>query len=119
MVEVEFDTLKKLVVHEVIEHEVKDLVKLRVLGLRQDSVAQALVWAEGVLFTRNAMLPTAEIVKQQLQGIIHFTAVEFALMKKYKKTLTSEGVKIPVIDVSKNPSLRDLAKALKKRHKES
>lgn len=114
MVKVSFKALKEIVIHEVIEHKVRDLVRLRVLGLRQGSLAQPLVWAEGVVFSRNAMPPIEDVVKQRMEGIIHFSAVEWASMPKYKSRLRSGGVTIPVINVSDNPNLRDVAKALKK-----
>jgi len=118
MVKVSFKPLKEIVIYEVIEHKVGDLVRLRVLGVRQGSLALPLVWAEGIVFSRNAMPLTEDVVKQRMEGIIHFSAVEWALMPKYKSRLRSGGVTVPVINVSRNPSLRELAKALK-RHKET
>ena len=119
MVKVSFKPLKEIVIYEAIEHKVRDLVKLRVLGLRQGSLALPLVWAEGVVFSRNVMPLTEDVVKQRMEGIIHFSAVEWALMSKYKSRLRSGGVTIPVINVSSNPSLRDVAIALKKTRKKS
>lgn len=119
MVKVTFKPLKEIVIHEVIEHKLRNLVRLRVLGLRRDSIAQPLVWAEGVVFTRSSVPPIEDIVKQSLEGVIHFSAIEWALMPKYRSALKSGGVTIPVINVSDNPSLTEVARALKKRHKKS
>ncbi len=119
MVKITFKPLKEIIIHENIEHKVRDLVRLRVLGLRKDSVALPLVWAEGVVFSRTMIPPIEDVVKDQLEGIIHFQAVEWALMSKYKKALKSEGVTVPVINVSENSSLRDVAKALKRPRKKT
>lgn len=119
MVEVEFRPIEKIVIHEVIHHKIRDLIRLRILGVRQGSLAQPLLWAEGVAFSRTAMSPTEDVVLEQLQGIIHFLAIEWAIMPTYRSTLKSKGVTIPVIDVSKNPSLREVAKQLKRRPKKS
>lgn len=116
MIEVEFKSVKKVIIHEAVKHDIKGLVRLRILGLRRDSVAQPLVWAEGVLFIRAVMPLTKDIIKQRLEeGIVHFDAIEWALMPKFKKVLRSEGVTIPVLNGSDNTNLRDIAKALKKR----
>lgn len=119
MVKVTFKQIKEIVIYEAIEHRLKDLVRFRILGLRRDSVAQPLVWAQGVVFSRNAVPPIKEVVKDSMEGIIHFSAVEWALMPKYRKSLQSDGVTIPVINVSNNPSLCDVAEALKKTRKKS
>jgi len=117
MVKVFFRPLKEIIIHEAIEHTLNDLVRYRVLGVRIDSMAQPLVWAEGVVFSRRGMPPTEDVVRDQLQGIIHFSAIEWALMPKFRKELKSRGVKIPVVNGDDNPSLKEVARQLKKRHK--
>lgn len=119
MVKVSVKPWKEIIVHEVIHHKIRDLVRLRILGIREGSLAQPLLWAEGVVFSRSAMPPTEDVIREQLQGIIHFSAVEWAIMPTYKKVLKSRGVTIPVINVHKNPTLRDVAKKLKETPKES
>ena len=117
MVKVSFQSLKEIVIHEEVEHKLRNLVRLRVLGLRRDSVAQPLIWAEGVVFTRSLTPPTEDIVKQSLEGIIHFSGIDWALMPKYRSALKSGGVTIPVINVSDNPNLAEVGRALRKRSK--
>jgi len=119
MVEVEFESIKKIVVHEVIKHPIKTFVKNRVVGLPKGVLAPPFLWAEGVLFSRSVMPPTDEVVKQQLAGILHLTAIEWALMPKFKKSLRLAGVTIPVIDVSANPTLSKIIRELKKTYKET
>ena len=117
MVKVTFKPLKEIVVHEALEHDLKDLVKNRILGLRRETVAHPLVWSEGIVISRTGTPPTEDVVKEMLEGFVHFQAVERASMPEYKDSLKSEGVTIPVINVSDNPSLTALAKALKSRKK--
>lgn len=116
MVKVTFKPWQEIIIHETIEYEIEDLIKARILGLREGSIAPPLVWAEGIVFSRNVMPSTDDVVKEQMQGIIHFSAVEWAVMPKYRSTLKSGGVITPVINVSKNRALRDVAKELKKLH---
>lgn len=117
MVKVIFKPWKEIVIHEDIEYKLRDLVKRRVLGLRLGSVTPPLVWTEGVVFGRNAMPPTDDIIKEQLQGVIHFSSVEWAIMPKYRSPLKLGGATVPVIKVSENVSLSAVAKELKKRQK--
>lgn len=117
MIKVIFKPWEEIVIHEDIEYRLQDLVKNRVLGSRAGSVAPPLVWAEGVVFSKTVMPPTEDIIKEQLQGIIHFSSIEWAIMPKYRSALKSGGVTIPVIRVSDNVSLSAVAKELKRKHK--
>lgn len=118
MVDVHFKPYQKIVIHEDIEHKVRDLVRFRVTGAR-GSIAQPVVWVEGIVLIRTAFPPTDDIIKEQLEGTIHFSAIEWALMPKYRSALKSGGVTIPVINVNNNLTMRIIARALKKRHKET
>jgi hypothetical protein len=117
MVKVTFKPLKEIVIHEAIEHKLEDLVKLRVLGLRKETIAQPLVWTEGVVINRSPFPITDDVVKDQLEGIIHFGALEWAKMPKYRDSLKLEGVTIPIINVSDNPNMSAIANALKSQEK--
>jgi hypothetical protein len=119
MVEVTFKTVKQIVIHEAIEHELRNFVKIRLAGVGREAVASPFMWAEGVVFSRSSPPPTEEVVKQLLEGVIHFTSIGWALMPKYKRYLKSGGATIPVINASDNPNLRDVAKALKRTRKKS
>jgi hypothetical protein len=119
MVKVTFKNIKEIVIHEAIQHELKDFIKIRITGLKKETIAQPLVWAEGVVFSRNTYPPTEEVVKDGLEGLVHFSSVEWALLPKYRRYLKFRGAAIPVINVSANPNLRDVAKALKPKRKKS
>jgi len=117
MVKVTFKPLKEIIIHETLEHELKDLIRMRVLGLRRETVAQPLVWTEGIVISRRGMPLTEDVVRDMLEGLVHFQAIEWASMPEYKDSLKSEGVTIPVINVSYNPNLTAIAKALKSQKK--
>lgn len=119
MVKVTFKSMKEIVIHEAIEHELRDFVKIRLAGLGKEAVASPFLWAEGVVFSRSAPPPTEEVVRQGLEGVIHFASVGWALMPKYRRYLKFGGATVPVINASDNPNLRDVAKALKRKRKGS
>jgi hypothetical protein len=103
---------QEIIIHEVIQQDINTLLKLRGLGVQIRELAQPLMWAEGIVFSRAPMPHTSDVIKEQLQGIIHFSSVEFALMPTYKSELKWEGVAIPVIDVSNTEALREVAKEI-------
>jgi len=74
-----------------------------------------LKWAEGVVFSYSILPPaTDSVMKEFLEGRVYWEDVIYALMPKYKPTISIGTLDIPVIDVSPNPTLRDVAKWLKK-----
>ena len=77
-------------------------------------------WAEGVVFRVGHMQPTDEVIREQLQGKIHWGSVEWALMPQLKNVILIAEInaKIPVIDVSKNAIFCEAAKALKEQKME-
>lgn len=75
-----------------------------------------LLWSEGVAFSHAPMAPTNEVTKETLQGRIHWTSVEWALMPEFKPfiEISQTKVKIPILNISANEILSEVAKALKK-----
>lgn len=114
MVKVTIKPWQEIIIHEVIQHDIKNLLKIRGLGYQVRELAQPLMWAEGIVFSRAPMPQTVDVIKEQLQGIVHFSSFEFAVMPKYQSELKWEGVSIPVIDVSNTEALRGVAKEVSK-----
>ena len=115
MVKVTFTPSEELIIHESIHHSLPDLIKLCSVGAQPGGFAMPLSWAEGVVFCFSRMAPTDEIVRELLQGKVHWNVVEWALMPQYKQVIPIEEInaKIPVINVSTTAILCEVAKALK------
>lgn len=118
MVKITFRPWEEVVVHEEIRYSYDDLIKLNSLGVQPGGLAPPLSWAEGVIFQAQAMPPTDEIVREQLQGKVHWNVVKWALMPEFKNVIPIPDIsaKIPIIDVSANSILCDVAKALKAKY---
>ena len=108
-------------IHEEIHYSFDDLIKLTSLGIQPGGLAGPLKWAEGIIFRNSGMPPTDEVIKEQLQGTVHWNLVEWALMPVYEKVILIRDInaKIPIIDVSTNTILSAVAKTLRDKAKTS
>jgi hypothetical protein len=120
MVKVTFRLWEEVIIHEEISYSLDDLTKLCSMGVPPGGLAEPLRWAEGIIFRFSGLPPTDEVVREQLQGKIHWNAVEWALMPEYKNVILIKDInaKIPVIDVSATVILCEIAKALKEKVKQ-
>lgn len=115
MVKVSYKPWEEVVIHESIEYTFQNLVATQTLGVTAGQISTPLLWAEGVAFRRDGMPPTQDIIKEQLQGRIHWNSVAWTLMPEFKPyvEIAQTKVKIPLIDVGSNETLSDVARWLK------
>jgi len=120
MVKVTIKPYDELMIHEVMEYKAEDLIKLHGLGQRAGALAPPLNWADGVLFTFHGMPHISLIVKEMLEGRLHWISVTFAIFPVYQNLITIKetNVKVPIIDVSNNKIFKEVAKTLKQLSKE-
>jgi len=111
LVRVVYAPWEEIVIHESIKHSLDDLVKMQTLGVQPGALGRNLLWAEGVAFVHEGMPPTTDVIKEQLQGRVHWSSVRFALMLKHEDMIVIKetNVKVPIINVSNNPILRTAA----------
>lgn len=75
-----------------------------------------LKWAEGVVFSYTPVAPSTDmLVDEYIKGKVYWSDVVFAIMPEYKQLIRISTLDIPVIDVSPNPSLSEIARWMKKR----
>jgi len=74
-----------------------------------------LKWAEGVVFFYSPLPPTTDsLMEEFVVGKVYWTDVIYAFMPEYKSTIRLGTLDIPVIDVTPNPTLREVAKWMRK-----
>ena len=78
----------------------------------------ALYWAEGVVFLADFVEPDA-LPEEYVKGRIFASNVSHAPMPKYNNSIKVGNVEVPVIDVSSNIALRDLARWIRENHQAS
>ena len=111
LVRVVYAAWEEIVIHESIKHSLDDLVKMQTLGVQPGALGRNLLWGEGVAFVHEGMPPTTDVIKEQLQGRVHWSSVRFALMLEHQDMIVIKetNVKVPIINVSNNPILRTAA----------
>ena len=89
------------------------------MGVPAGGLGRPLNWVDGVAFRQAPMPPTDEIIKDQLDGKIHWAQLAFAPMPKFQPyILVKEGqIRIPIINLSDNEIFRNVIAWLKERYK--
>jgi hypothetical protein len=119
MVKVVYQPWEKIVIHEIVKYALDDLVKLQSLGVEPGGLADPLLWAGGIVFSSSTMVDTKDVIREKLEGVVHWSSVEWALMPEFKEVIIIKetNVKIPVINVSTHSIYKTVSKWLKE-HKE-
>ena len=120
MVEVVYQPWKKVVIHEKVKYALDDLVKLQSLGVEPGGLGDPLLWAGGIVFSSSTLLDTKEVIKEKLEGTVHWASVEWAPMHEFQDVIIIKetNVKVPIIDASAHPIYNAVSEWLKE-HKES
>lgn len=115
MVKITIKPWEEVIIHESVHYSLEDLLRTHSMGVQPGGLANPLTWAEGVVFKASAMPPTDEIVREQLQGKIHWSSVEWALMPEYKNVIVIQDInaKIPIVNVTATAILCEVARVLK------
>ena len=119
MVKIELYKTQELRVHDVLEYEFEDLMQEFVseeeAGAGEEK-QRTLIWAEGVvMWIAYIQRPTSQIVDDEVNGILHFQRVTYAIKEKFEKRLVRGNVTINLLDQDEIPLYRDLANELKER----
>ena len=116
MVKVTFRPWEEVIIHESIQYTLDEMIHMQTVGVQSGGLARPLLWAEGVIFRHAAMAPTEDVVREKLQGKVHWSAVHWALMPEFQNVIVIKetNVKVPINDLSANEILSEVAKSLKK-----
>jgi hypothetical protein len=95
------------------------LVHLHGLGVQSGQLGRPINWANGVAFDHISMSPTEDIIKEQIKGKIHWSALSFAFMTKHQQMIeiTEGKIRIPILNLSDNVIFRDVVDWIKKHYK--
>ncbi len=116
MVKITFAPIKEVIVHEHIMVPMDDMLRGRITP----AGAMPLYWCGGILFTFSSLPWTKDIVKDYLEGKIHWAEVQYTRMDRYSPVLElkdenygGQAQKIRIIDTSASALHTDITKWLK------
>lgn len=119
MVKISYAPIAELVIHEAVEVQRDDLLRERVTP----AGTMPLYWCNGILFSFSSLPMTDEIVKDYLQGKVHWLEIHFARESKYTPILSlnedeyKATMNIRVIDTSNSSLHTEVANWLKSKSK--
>ena len=114
MVEFEYQPWKKIIIHEVAKYSKEFLITSHSLGVNQGGVGRPITWVNGFLYEFSTFRDTDEIIKDKLEGKVHWTFLHYAILEKYQPEFKVEGnIRIPVINVSDNETFQEMASWIK------
>ncbi len=122
MVKFTYQPWKEIVIHEIIEWKPDDLFALIAREMLESGVVGVIPstnWAEGIVFDISQFTETDEVVRERLNGTVHYSSVEFARMPEYKPevqvNLGGTYYRVRLTRADMNPVFVELAKYLKER----
>jgi hypothetical protein len=115
MVKISYQPWEEIIIHEVVEYSLAALLEMQSFGVPPGSMGRSLMWANGVAFAYAAMPVNDDVVAEQLKGRMHWASVVFATMPAYESAvlLQEMNIRVPVVDVSGNPTLYAVARWLR------
>lgn len=116
--EVVIEPWKKLIIHEVIEYTFEDFMKILIAQSRVAAAGTpAINWTNGIIFSFGAFPDTDSVVREKLQGTIHWSTVMFAVKEKYEPQYHQDTNYVNLINASHNQIFVQLADVLKEKTK--
>ena len=119
MVKIELYKTEVLRVHDVLEYNFEDLMQEFVADEEAGAEGEkqrTLIWAHGVvMWIAYIERPTSQIVDDEVNGILHFQRVTYAIKEEFEKRLVRGNVTVNILDQDEIPLYHDLAKELKER----
>lgn len=116
--EIAIEPWKKLIIHEVIEYRFDDWVKQIAFSTRTSGGGiPTMQWANGIVFSPANFPTTDAVMKEQLNGVLHWSSVSFAIKEKFEHQVVRDNATINLVDVSVNEIFKELAEKLKSKSK--
>ena len=122
MVKITFSPTKEIVIHEINEKKPDEFYTLMIKQAQAQGavgITPSVHWAHGVAFTFGFFPETPDIVKDKLDGKIHYGTIVFAPVPEYRADaiVRIQGTEyhVSLQNAESNPILSDVAKFLQGR----
>ena len=108
---------KKVIIHEYSSYDsIDSLVRGVFGGAPPGAIIGPLRWVNGVVLSHNPFPMTDEIVRELLEGRLHWNHVSFAPLEEYQQNHHNPDLRINVsiVDVSTNPVFEAIGRFIRK-----
>jgi hypothetical protein len=119
LVEIEYVPNKKLLIHEIIEQDnqtfFEDLIRQALANPTPAQVEPSVNWFDGLAFYYGQYPPTEDMVKESLEGRIHYAVVFFTRIDfrpQFQLRLGGHDLSARIHKADSNPIMVELAKFL-------
>ena len=114
MVEFELQSWKKIIIHEVVKFPLQHFLSGHSLGVSEGGIGRPLFWVDGIIFDRTGLPDTDDIIREKLEGKLHWNFLHYTILEKYQPEFKVAGnIRIPVIKVSDNETFKEMTKWIK------
>lgn len=112
MVEIEYLPTKKITIHEIIKNPYNDF--LRLFSFPGNQVASR--WIDGVLFHISHYPKTPEVVRDNVQGFVHWEVLNFTKLEVFQEQVIDEKTKrqLTIVNNTTNSTVSEVIVWLKK-----
>jgi len=115
MVEFEYQPWKKIIIHEVVKYPIEFFLSQHSLGAQPGGIGRPLTWVDGIIFNIGPFRETEDVIKEKLEGKVHYSSIVYGVLEKYQPEFKVEGnIRIPVTDVSDNRVFKEMIVWLKR-----
>lgn len=114
VVKINFSPITELVVHDIIKTDIDEILRRSMTP----NGSMPLFWCDGILLSFTSLPPTKDVIRDYLQGKIHWAEVRFTELRNYQPMVElheEQYMKARVIDTSDNDVHQSFVKWVKTR----
>ena len=111
MVEVEYQPVRKVIVHEAIKYDYDEFLRMKAQILPNGTPPLPVRWVDGIVFMFSGIQMTPELINERVRdGTIHWDFIEFAEMSNYQNVVTHPDTQtqLRVINATNNSAICDV-----------
>lgn len=110
--QVQYKPAHRLVIHEIHKHDQESFIEIATSNAPMGTVV-LIFWCDDIAFTYVPMPQTISVLDEQLEGVLHWQAVNYCDMMGFQKTINAKnGVMIMMLKAD-DSLFQDVAKFLK------
>jgi hypothetical protein len=114
-VKFKYQPWKEIIIHEIIKFTKEHFINTHSFGVPTGGIGRPISWADGIIFEIVHFRDTEDIIKEKLEGRLHWSAISYCLLEKYQREFKVEegNIRIPIFNVSDNLMFKEMVNWIK------